>query len=214
MKKLNAALMKLLRVFLSAFGKGIITLVPILIIFWLLGLFLGDGMITMRDIIFSILRRLFPEVKEWMIGLGLILTILFLGLITSSVFKQIYACIGELIQKSLRRKINEGSGIVVNERYGIALFEYFRKNIWVLGVVVGYIKGSEKLKGGKILKIFIPSVPVVLTGMAPIFIQEKNVIFIKMSLDVLLNTFISGGLLFPKKLPELVKKLKQKELNK
>lgn len=211
MKKLNAALMKLLRVFLSFFGKGLITLMPVLIVCWLFGFFWGDGMFILRDIIAFVSRRLFPEIvmEEWKIGLGLILTILFIGLISSSVFKRIYACagrlIGKLIQKSLIGKIKEQY-----QNQGMVIFE-FRKGIWVSGIIVGYIAGSEKLKGGRFLKIFIPNVPIPLTGFSPIFIQESKVIHIDIPLDEVFNTYISGGILAPKKLPELVRELEKRE---
>jgi len=198
---------------LSAFGKGIITLVPILIIFWLLGLFLGENMITMRDIIFSILRGLLPRgmvVQEWMIGLGLILTILFVGLISSSIFKRIYACtgrlIGKLIQKSLTGKIKEQY-----QDQGMVIFE-FREGIWIPGIIVGYIAGSEKLKGGKFLRIFIPNVPIPLTGFSPIFVQESKVIHIDLPVDEVLNMYISAGILGPKRLPEIVRELEKREI--
>ncbi len=204
--------MELLGVFLSLFGKGLITLIPVLIVCWLLGFFWGDGMFILRNIMALVLRRLFPGIvmKEWMIGLGLILTILFVGLISSSIFKRIYACIGrligKLIQKSLMGKIKEQY-----QNQGMVIFE-FMEGIWVSGIIVGYIAGSEKLKGGKFLKIFIPNVPIPLTGFSPIFVQESKVIHIDLPLDEVLNTYISGGILFPKKLPELVKKLEQREM--
>ena len=92
MKKLNSALMKLLGVFLSLFGKGLITLIPVLIVCWLLGSFWGDGMFILRNIIALVLRRLFPEIvmKEWMIGLGLILTILIHHFLEKHRFSGVY----------------------------------------------------------------------------------------------------------------------------
>ncbi|RLC37754.1 MAG: hypothetical protein DRH33_05540 [Candidatus Nealsonbacteria bacterium] len=202
-------LSKVFGVFFTLLGRGIVALIPILLALWLFGLFWGKEMITLQKVLEVILGKLFPGilVADWMIGVSLLFLILLIGTISTPLSRQIYRFVGRLIQHALQEKIKE-------QRQGTVVFEYFRKGIWVVGIVVGYLEGSEQLKGGRILKVFVPSVPVILTGLAPIFIQEKDVIYIDLPVDELLNTFISGGLIAPTKIPELVAELDQREKNK
>ena len=202
-------LSKVFGLFFTLLGRGIVALIPILLVLWLFGLFLGKEMITLPKVLEAIFKRLFPGIMmaDWMIGVSLLFLVLIIGVISTPLSRQIYRLIGKLVQHALQEKIKE-------QRQGTVVFEYFRKGIWVVGIVVGYLKGSEQLKGGRILKVFVPSVPVILTGLAPIFIQEKEVIYIDLPADELLNTFISGGLIAPTKIPELTAELDKREKNK
>ena len=184
---------------IKIFFYGIIALVPILIILWLFSLF-GD----LKEILELILEKVSPgiEIPGWIAGIILFLIIIGIGALAPFVTKKLYFWIGKLTKNLLRRKIKE-------QYYGTVIFE-FRKEIWVPGIITGYIKGSEFLKGGRLLKIFCPTTPTPVTGQLFI-VQEKKVIRINLTLNEVINTYTSGGILAPQRIPELVAELEKRE---
>lgn len=185
---------------------GVITLIPVLIILWLFSLFWGTGTVSLKEILELVLERvpLGVEVSEWMIGLTLCLIIIGIGALSPLVSKGIYSWIGRLVRGLLRGKVKE-------QYYGTVLYEPFRKGFFKVGVITGYVKDTEHLKGGRVLRIFQASVPIPITGPAPDLVQEKDVIHVSLAADEVVSTYTSGGILAPERIPELVAELERRE---
>jgi uncharacterized membrane protein len=183
------------------FFYGLITLIPVFLIIWLLSFFSGTEAINPKIVIRMALEKIFPEtiIPDWTIGITLFLIIIFIGLLSPFVTRNIHSWIKKLMDNLLKGK-----------HQGLVVFE-LGEGVWLLGIITGYIKGSENLKGGKILKIFLPGVPVPVTGFSPILVQEKKVIKVKASFDEIIHIWTSGGILAPESIPELVAKLRNKE---
>jgi len=187
------------------FFYGLIALAPVLLILWMISIFFGVDL-NLVDLLKILLGNFLPGIKVQYIravsGLVLIIVIFVLGIVSSilgkGLGKGVYFWIEKLFQKSLQK-----------HKYGIVAFQYFRKEIWVVGFVTGYIEESKDLPGGRILKVFVPGVPVPATGAAPILIQEKDVIYLNISIEEAVNMFISAGFVGVHALPELVERLKE-----
>ena len=199
-------LMHFLILVMKFFFYGIIALIPILLILWLFNLFWGGEVISLKGMLELVLGRIFSgvEISDWIIGITLFLIIIGIGILSPLVSKRIYSWIGGLLQRLLRGRMEE-------QYQGTVLYEPFRKGYFRVGVVTGYLKGTEHLKGGKVLKVFLPSVPIPLTGFAPDLVQEKDVIYTNLPADEVINTYTSGGILAPKRIPELVAELERRE---
>ena len=206
MRKIFLGLMKGVETFVLFLGKGILALIPIWVISWLFGFVWGGGTIILREVLISLLEKI-PgiTVKGWMVNLSLISVVLLIGAFSSPVFKRIYSWIGLLIQYAMWKRIEEQGQMVV-------VFEYFRENLWALGIVTGSLKKSGHLERGRVLKMFSPSIPIPITAPALLYLQEKDVIKTSIPVDEVVNSFISGGLLAPQEIPELVAELERREM--
>lgn len=191
---------------LKIFFYGVITLIPILFVFWLFNMFLGGEVVNLRRVLEAILGMIFPGIKifEWVVVLTLFLIIVGIGGLSPVLSKKIYSWIGKLIQKLLWGRVKKKGKATV-------IYEPYRKGFWKVGVVVGYLQGTEHLTGGRVLKIFQASVPIPVTGPAPDLVQEKDVIYVNLPAHEVLNTYTSAGILSPKKIPELVSELERRE---
>ena len=90
----------------------------------------------------------------------------------------------------------------------VVLFEYPRKGIWILGFVSAKTGGEiGKHIEGNVLNVFVPTTPNPTSGFL-IFVPEKDVIKLKMSVEDGLKLVISCGIVVPEK---EVAKLKKKK---
>jgi uncharacterized membrane protein len=205
LERISSSLRQFLFSTIKFFFYGVITLIPIFLILWLLNFFSGTEAINPRIVLRMALEKIFPKavIDNWVVGITLFLIIIAIGALSPLVTKNIHSWIKKLMDNLLKGKIGgKHQGLVACE---------FRKGIWILGIITGYIKGSENLEGGKILKIFVPSVPIPITGFSPILIQEKDVIRISATFDEIINIYTSGGILAPERIPELVAELKKRK---
>jgi len=201
LERISSSLKQFLFLIIKFFFYGAITLIPVFFIIWLLNFFSGTEAINPKIVLRMVLEKIFPKavVFNWVVGITLFLIIIVIGALSPLVTRNIHSWIKKLMDNLLKEKIK-------GQHQRLVVFE-FRKGIWILGIITGYIKGSKNLEGGKILKIFVPNVPIPLTGFSPILVQEKYVIRIDSTFDEIINIYTSGGILAPERIPELVAKL-------
>ena len=78
------------------------------------------------------------------------------------------------------------------------LVEYPRKDIWAIGFVTGSTKGEiGENVNKKMVNVFMPTTPNPTSGFL-LFFPEKDLIFLKMSVEDALKLVVSGGMVIPK----------------
>ena len=78
------------------------------------------------------------------------------------------------------------------------LVQYPRKDIWAIGFVTGTTKGEVgKNVSEKMVNVFMPTTPNPTSGFL-LFFPEKDLIFLKMSVEDALKLVVSGGMVIPK----------------
>ena len=89
----------------------------------------------------------------------------------------------------------------------VVLLEYPRKGVWVLGFVSSKTDGEigKKIEG-KVLNVFVPTTPNPTSGFL-IFVPEKDVIKLKMSVEDGLKLVISCGIVAPESNAQITKKM-------
>lgn len=205
LESISNSLKQFLFSIIKFFFYGIITLIPVFFIIWLFNFFSGAETVNLKTVLRMVLEKIFPKavIFNWVVGITLLLIIIAIGALSPFITKKLYFWIGKLAKNLLREKIKEQS-------YGTVMFE-LTKGVWLPGIITGYIKGSENLKGGKILKIFVSTSPVPGSGYLT-FHQEKGLIKTNLPPDEIINGIISAGILAPEKIPELVAELERREI--
>jgi len=78
------------------------------------------------------------------------------------------------------------------------LVQYPRKGIWAIGFVTGSTKGEVgKNISEKMINVFMPTTPNPTSGFL-LFFPEKDLIYLKMSVEDALKLVVSGGMVIPK----------------
>ena len=78
------------------------------------------------------------------------------------------------------------------------LVQYPRKDIWAIGFVTGSTKGEVgKYVNKKMINVFMPTTPNPTSGFL-LFFPEKDLIYLKMSVEDALKLVVSGGMVIPK----------------
>jgi len=78
------------------------------------------------------------------------------------------------------------------------LVQYPRKDIWAIGFVTGSTKGEVgKNVNEKMINVFMPTTPNPTSGFL-LFFPEKDLIYLKMSVEDALKLVVSGGMVIPK----------------
>ena len=78
------------------------------------------------------------------------------------------------------------------------LVQYPRKDIWAIGFVTGSTKGEVgKYINENMINVFMPTTPNPTSGFL-LFFPEKDLIFLKMSVEDALKLVVSGGMVIPK----------------
>ncbi|MFQ6102680.1 MAG: DUF502 domain-containing protein [Candidatus Glassbacteria bacterium] len=79
----------------------------------------------------------------------------------------------------------------------VVLFEYPRKESYVLGFVTSMDSGEVESKvGEKLVSVFLPTTPNPTSGFL-LFVPEKDIIFLDMSVEDGIKMVISGGAVIP-----------------
>ena len=78
------------------------------------------------------------------------------------------------------------------------LVQYPRKDIWAIGFVTGSTKGEVSNNvSEKMINVFMPTTPNPTSGFL-LFFPEKDLIYLKMSVEDALKLVVSGGMVIPK----------------
>ncbi len=78
------------------------------------------------------------------------------------------------------------------------LVQYPRKDIWAIGFVTGSTKGEVGNNvSEKMINVFMPTTPNPTSGFL-LFFPEKDLIYLKMSVEDALKLVVSGGMVIPK----------------
>ena len=78
------------------------------------------------------------------------------------------------------------------------LVQYPRKDIWAIGFVTGSTKGEVgKYVNENMINVFMPTTPNPTSGFL-LFFPEKDLIYLKMSVEDALKLVVSGGMVIPK----------------
>ena len=78
------------------------------------------------------------------------------------------------------------------------LVQYPRKDIWAIGFVTGTTKGEVgKYVSEKMINVFMPTTPNPTSGFL-LFFPEKDLVYLKMSVEDALKLVVSGGMVIPK----------------
>jgi len=78
------------------------------------------------------------------------------------------------------------------------LVQYPRKDIWAIGFVTGSTKGEVgKYINENMINVFMPTTPNPTSGFL-LFFPEKDLIYLKMSVEDALKLVVSGGMVIPK----------------
>ena len=190
---MSAFFRKLVKLFLY----GVITLIPVIFIIWGLNFILGNEIsFNLKDFFVFVFETIGFKVNSYYLAVVVFLFLVLLGFLSSWITKGTV----KLFSKALKQSLESKSGKVV-------IFPYFRKGLWTMGVVTKYIDVGKE----RILIVFVPGVPIPFTGSAPIFVSERDVIYVdNISPSQLLNFFATGGVLSDDELlsalAELVKK--------
>ena len=146
-------------------------------------------------------------------GLGfvvLIIIFMLIGMFTSGFVGRFFVRLGEwIVYKmpvissiySLLKQIFET--FLSNNKQSfnkVVLLEYPRKGIWILGLVSGDTKGEVKKKlEDKMINVFIPTTPNPTSGFL-IFVPEKDLTYLKMSVEDGIKFIISCGIVDPEEI--------------
>ncbi len=79
----------------------------------------------------------------------------------------------------------------------VVMFEYPKKDIWVIGFVTGVSKGEVQEKtSDETINIFVPTTPNPTSGFL-LFIPKKDLIYMDMSVEEGIKLVVSGGIITP-----------------
>ncbi|NQU48010.1 MAG: DUF502 domain-containing protein [Planctomycetes bacterium] len=93
---------------------------------------------------------------------------------------------------------------------GVVAVEYPRAGLYSIGFLTGSSSKTLNNKTGEeLVTVFIPSSPMPVTGYT-IFVANKDIVSLDLTVDEALRTVISGGLLLPQKEQALGNSAKQK----
>lgn len=159
-------------------------------------------------------------------GLGLIIAMLFfivIGFITRNFFGRLFVHVSEYIVERLPvistiygavKQIFETVMASQSDAFKeVVMFEYPRKDIWVMGFVTGQTKGEvQALTSSEVVNVFLPTTPNPTSGFL-LFIPKKDLTFMKMGVEEGIKMIVSGGIITPPE-PEAEDILKKKKLKK
>jgi uncharacterized membrane protein len=85
----------------------------------------------------------------------------------------------------------------------VVLLEYPRKGLWTLALVTGTARGEVRQNTtGTMISVFVPTTPNPTSGFL-LFVDERDVVPLKMSVEDALKMIVSGGVVSPEE-PALV----------
>lgn len=153
-------------------------------------------------------------------GVGLIFVVMMLimlGFITANLFGRTIINWGERLVdrmplvRSIYKTFKQIIETVLNENSAsfqqAAIIPYPREGLWAVVFIATPAKGevAEKLDtGDKMLSVFLPTTPNPTSGFL-LFVPEKDIIYLDMSVEEAAKLVISAGLVMPETLPALNK---------
>jgi len=197
---------------------GVLVTAPITITAWLT--------ITLINIIDGQVTDLLPpqyHPEEYLPfsvpGLGLIAALVFLiivGILTTNFLGRFFVRIGEEILDRLPivrslygaiKQILETVFANQSEAFReVVMVEYPRKDMWVIGFLTGRSKGEVQAKTtDDTVNIFVPTTPNPTSGFL-LFVPEKDVIRMDMSVEEGIKLVVSAGIVTPEKMKTMQKK--------
>lgn len=152
-------------------------------------------------------------------GLGLIAVIIFLvvvGMLATNFLGRFFVRIGENILDRLPvirslygaiKQIFETVFANQSEAFReVIMVEYPRKGMWVIGFLTGKAKGEvQKKTKSDTVNVFVPTTPNPTSGFL-LFVPEKDIIRMDMSVEEGLKLVVSAGIVTPDKMQKLQKK--------
>lgn len=196
---------------------GVLVTAPITITLWLL--------ITIVDFIDWWVNSLIPPEYSPNVylpydipGLGLVIMVvglIFIGMLATNFLGRFFVRIGEGILDRLPiirslygaiKQILETVFANQSEAFReVVLIEYPRKDMWVIGFLTGKAKGEvQKYTSDDVLNIFVPTTPNPTSGFL-LFVPDKDVIRMNMSVEEGIKLVVSAGIVTPEKMKKLQK---------
>lgn len=79
----------------------------------------------------------------------------------------------------------------------VVMFEYPRKEMWVMGFVTGTTKGEvQSLTDTEVVNVFLPTTPNPTSGFL-LFVPKKDLTYMKMGVEEAIKMIVSGGIVTP-----------------
>ena len=202
------------------FIAGVLVTAPITITIWLT--------VTIIDFIDKRVKSLIlPENQyyegmfTWLSipGVGIVIAILFLllvGMFATNILGRFFVRIGESILDHLpvvrslygaTKQIFETVFANQSEAFReVVLIEYPKKDSWVIGFLTGRTKGEvQQRTNDDVVNIFVPTTPNPTSGFL-LFIPEKDVIKLDMTIEEGIKLVVSAGIVTPEHLQQFEKK--------
>ena len=201
--------MKRLRTSLkNCFLTGLLVILPISITVYVVW-----GLIRAMDAILKYIpAKYLPEtyLQIHIPGLGLILVVILVfvvGLLTRNIIGRKIVRLGENIvdRIPLVRVLYTGVKQLLEPLFlqktnafkRVALIEYPRRGVYVIGFITGESKGEVQNKTSKnMMNVFVPTTPNPTSGFY-ILIPEDEVVYLNMSVEDAFKLIISGGIVSP-----------------
>jgi uncharacterized membrane protein len=203
--------------FRRTFLAGLFIVLPILVTLWILGFFFGlaDSMVKPLLMHFAELmgfggwfRQAWVDLVSPIASLSLaVLAIFVIGLVGGNVMgKSVLKWLEQLLMRiplvrgiysSTRQFVNTFSASSGKSFSRVVLVEFPRAGSWTLGFVTSNASGEIGSRIGRdMLAIFVPTTPNP-TGGYLIYVNEREVRMLDMSVDDAFKLIISGGVLTP-----------------
>ncbi len=185
------------------FITGLLVLLPLALTFWILKALLQSMEHLIGDPIQQYLDIYIP-------GMGIILLvclILLVGIFAKNLIGRKLGHLGERILHKipLVRNIYTSFKQLVNTIFmqgtdnfrGVVLVEFPRKEVFSLGFITGTAFGEvQRLTREKVVNVFIPTTPNPTSGFF-VLVPEKQITYLKMTVEEGLKMIISGGMVTP-----------------
>ncbi|HOO50607.1 MAG TPA: DUF502 domain-containing protein [Alphaproteobacteria bacterium] len=150
-------------------------------------------------------------------GLGVIVAIGFfivVGMFTRNFIGRMFLNLSHYIMErlpvvktiygALKQVIDMVMGQQANAFRDVVMIEYPRKGVYMMGFLTGRTEGEvQELTDKEMVNIFIPTTPNPTSGFL-VFVPKEEVIDLNMSVDDGLKMIISGGMITPKYVPNIV----------
>ena len=151
-----------------------------------------------------------------------LLLITFIGWLSLSFLgKKIFELINRILKKipilrTIYSAINQMTESLTksdNKQKSVVLLEYPKKDVWAVGFATKENKGiiNDKI-GNELVNVFVPTTPNPTSGFL-LFLPEKDIIFLDMSVEDAAKLVISAGLVTPKEIEKLKKNSVKKQLS-
>ncbi|NDL68450.1 DUF502 domain-containing protein [Anaerotalea alkaliphila] len=185
------------------FIQGLLALLPIATTLYILYFFYA----LLDNFLGGLIRRVFRVTLPGVGMVSSILLILLTGILVTDVLGARLFRFGEKMLQRIPvvQRIYFGSKQIIDafSLQGkqifskVALVEYPRKGIYVVGFVTGACKGEVQEKtSANLINVFVPTTPNPTSGML-VLVPEKDVIYLEMTVEEGLKLIVSAGVVTP-----------------